>query len=71
MSARAEGSPQGRSRAIRQEADDRVPISHGDCGGRPMSARAEGSPQGRSRAIRQEADTPSLVLRSAIKEADR
>jgi hypothetical protein len=71
MSARAEGSPQGRSRAIRQEADERVLVLRGDCGGRPMSARAEGSPQGRSRAIRQEADTQSSVMGQAINEADR
>jgi hypothetical protein len=71
MSARAEGSPQGRSRAIRQEADERMLILHGDCGGRPMSARAEGSPQGRSRANRQEAETQSSVLRQAMNEAER
>ncbi|HEX4524618.1 MAG TPA: hypothetical protein VH704_13945 [Casimicrobiaceae bacterium] len=71
MSTRAEGSAQGRSRAIRQEADERVPILHGHWGGRPMSARAEGSAQGRSSGIRQEADVQSVVLRPAIKEADR
>jgi len=37
MSARAEGSPQGRSRAIRQEADEGMLALHGECGGRPMS----------------------------------
>jgi hypothetical protein len=37
MSARAEGSPQGRSRAIRHEADEWVPVLRSDCGGRPMS----------------------------------
>ena len=71
MSARAEGSPQGRSRASRQEADERVVIFDGDCGGRPMSARAEDGPQGRSRANRQEADTQSSVLRLAMSEAER
>jgi hypothetical protein len=71
MSARAEGSPQGRSRAIRQEADKRVPALCTDRRGRAMSARAEGSPQGRSRAIRQEAAGTSFVLRHVLSEAGR
>ena len=41
MSARAEGSPQGRSRAIRQEADEWVLTLRGERGGRPMSAEAD------------------------------
>jgi hypothetical protein len=32
MSARAEGSPEGRSRAIRQEADDRAFVLRGAVG---------------------------------------
>ena len=71
MSARAEGSPQGRSRAIRQEADKRGLALRSVRGGRAMSARAEGSPQGRSRAIRQEADGRSFVLRHAVGEAEQ